>query len=337
MSASASAQTPTSFDAVIEVSRVLTEVRVVDRGGNPVLGLTADDFTVFLDGDRAEVASVAWVPSSPEVAEPDGSRGAGAPATPATEMPAEGRTIVIVFQVDFGLHVSRTVGIVRMAPRAAAFVRRLGPSDRVALLTHGSSLELHSDFTRDHEALARMIDVQKILAARGAPLPSAPPLLGDHLDPEAAKSAADLSDALELLGQALVHQPGTKSMIFFGYGLGRMTAGPRVTVGDGYERAMTALTASRTSVFSLDITDADAHSLAAGLRTVSEDTGGFYVTTRVFPDTAMERLARVISSYYELEIIPPDDLEADFKIKVEVERPGATVYTRQWNPSSYEF
>jgi VWFA-related protein len=331
------AQTPTPFGAVIEVSRVLTEVRVVDRSGNPVPGLTPEAFRVFLDGELAEVASVVWIPSTPEAAESSTPRAPEPSATPAPEPRLEGRTIVIVFQVDFGLHVSRTVGIVRMAPRAAAFVRSLGPDDRVALLTYGSRLQLQSDFTIDHESLAEMIDVQKLLGSGAVPPPPAPPLLGDHLDPEAMENAADLSYALELLGRALGRLPGTKSMIFFGYGLGRMTAGANVTVGDGYEHAMTALTASRTSVFSLDITDADAHSLAYGLRTVSEDTGGFYVKTHLFPDTAMERLARVISSYYELEIIPPPDLRDDFKIKVKVERPGVEVHARQWNPSSYKF
>jgi VWFA-related protein len=332
-----SAQTPTPFGAAIEVSRVLTEVRVEDSKGNPVSGLTPDDFRVFLDGVRAEVASVVWVPSTAATAASPSSPVPGTAKTPVPGPPVEGRTIVIMFQVDFGLHISRTVGIVRMAPRASEFVRSLGPGDRVALMTYGSHLQLHSDFTDDHEALAEMIDVQKILSPGGEPPRVSPPLLGDYLDPEAAKNAGDLSYALELIGRALGPLPGTKSLVFFGYGLGRMTAGASVTVGDGYEHAMAALTASRTSVFSLDITDADAHSLAHGLRTVSEDTGGFYVKTHLFPDTAMERLARVISSYYELEIIPPPDLGEDFKIRVKVDRPRVSVYTRQWNPSNYKF
>ncbi len=64
------AQEPTEkpFGAEVEVSRILTEVRVVDRSGEPVQGLTADDFRVTIDGRPAAVESVLWVPP-PDLAE----------------------------------------------------------------------------------------------------------------------------------------------------------------------------------------------------------------------------------------------------------------------------
>jgi hypothetical protein len=96
---------------------------------------------------------------------------------------------------------------------------------------------------------------------------------------------------------------------------------------------MEALSVARTSVFSLDITNADYHSLEVGLRTVSEDTGGFHVKPHLFPETAMKKLVRVISSYYELSMIPPPDLGESYTIKVEVERPRTEVYVRQYHPS----
>ena len=332
----ASAQeTPTPFGTVVKVSRVLTEVRVVDFGGEPVLGLGPGDFRVRIDGQPAEVRSVLWIPSSAGAAATYETPAPGDAGEPVTVMPPEGQTIVIMFQIDFGLRVSRTEGILRMAPRAAEFVRNLGPGDRIALLTFGSHLRLHSDFTDDHPAMAELLTPRRILKADGhSPRPS-PPLLADHLDPVAAKKAADLDDGLELVGRALDRMPGTKSLVLFGYGLGVMSAGTRITIDDGYDRAMTALSKARTSVFSLDITDADYHSLELGLRAVSEDTGGFYVRTHLFPDVAMDRLARVISSYYELEIVPPADLSDDFSIKVKVDRPRVDVYVRQYNSSQY--
>jgi hypothetical protein len=89
------------------------------------------------------------------------------------------------------------------------------------------------------------------------------------------------------------------------------------------------LAAARTSVFSLDITTADWHTLEIGLRKVSADTGGIYLKTHLFPDTAMDKLVRVISSYYELSIVPPPKLEHPYRIEVTVKRPGARVYVRQ--------
>ena len=37
----------------VEVQRVLMDARVVGRGGEPVLGLSPDDFVVRVDGVRA--------------------------------------------------------------------------------------------------------------------------------------------------------------------------------------------------------------------------------------------------------------------------------------------
>jgi len=179
--------------------------------------------------------------------------------------------------------------------------------------------------------------VQNVLRSRSEGADPTSPSLTEHFDFEEARDAASMADALELIGEALKPIPGTKSLVFFGYALGRMSAGTRVTIDDGYRRAMEALSTARTSVFSLDITDADAHSLALGLRTIAEDTGGFYVKTHLFPEVAMKKLVRVISSYYELEIIPPPDLDDEYTIKVSVDRPRTDVYVRQDHPSTHHW
>ena len=100
-----------------------------------------------------------------------------------------------------------------------------------------------------------------------------------------------------------------------------------------YSAAIGALAAARTSVFSLDITTADWHTLEIGLRRVSEDTGGIYLKTHLFPETAMDKLVWVISSYYELSIKPPPKLKPPYRIDIRVKRPGARVYVRQNHPT----
>ena len=57
---------PTPFGTTVEVSRIVTEVRVVDRSGEPVQGLDVDDFKVTLNGRPVTVESVSWVPTSRE-------------------------------------------------------------------------------------------------------------------------------------------------------------------------------------------------------------------------------------------------------------------------------
>ena len=328
-SGSSTAQEQTPFGATVEVKRILTEVRVVDYDGNPIPGLGPDDFRVKIDRTRVEVESVTWIPSTTEMAlaaEPpreDSSSRTDSPRALA------GRLIVVVFQVDFAFHRSRVTGLVRMAPYAAEFVRGLGPDDRVAVFVYDSHLQLRTDFSSDLDAVAAMLSAPEILEGRMDGPPAGDLSLAEHLDLEAAKDAGIFTRAVEVIANSLEPIPGPKSLVLFGYGMGRMTAGDRITIGDAYENALEALSAARISVFSIDTTDAGYHSLEKGLRTVSRDTGGIYVKTSLFPENAMERLVRVISSYYELSIIPPPDLGDTFKIKVKVDRPGTDVYVRQ--------
>lgn len=327
-------ETPTPFGTTVEVRRIVTEVRVVDFDGSPVLGLGVEDFKVKVDGDPAEVESVLWIPSTSEAADAQSARADARTVQDRPPRPPEGRLIVVLFQVDYAPRPSRTVGLVRMAPRASEFVADLDPGDKVAVLVFSSHLQLRSDFTDDHEAIAEMVKTSEVLHGKMRMLGPANPSLAAHLDLEEAKDAASMARALELIGEALKPIPGTKSLVFFGYALGRMSAGHRITIDDGYRRAMEALSAARTSVFSLDVTDADYHSLEIGLRAVAEDTGGFYVRTHIFPDFAMEKLVKVISSYYELSILPPPDLDDEYTIKVKVDRPKTDVYVRQDHASS---
>ncbi len=324
----------TPFGGVVEVTRLLTEVRVVDREGLPIPDLSPQEFEVRIDGIRVEVESVTWVPASADVAVSESS-----PATPpdreagVSRAPPEGRLIVLVFQTDMALRRSRTVGLVKTAPLAADFVAGLGPQDQVAVLVFGTHLELRSDFTADHEAVAAALHVQEILGGDAVEPGSAGPSLIGTFDFTAARDAADMSTALAVIGRALEPIAGAKSLVFFGFGLGSMSAGERITIDDSYDRAIQALTSARCSVFSVDFTEADYHSLEKGQRKVARDTGGLYVKTFHFPEIAMRRLVRVISSYYELSITPPPDLSESFKMKVKVTRPGATVYVRQYHPS----
>jgi VWFA-related protein len=326
--ARASAQEPPRFGASVEVRRLLLEVRVVDAGGEPVAELAADDFRVSLGGRRVEAESVTFVPTSSAAADAASSAG-GRPAGPSVAA-REPRLVVVLFQTDINLY--RIKGVVRMAPQAARFVRGLEAGDLVALFTFESHLELRADFTPDREAVARMLTTREILSGSLEPPPRTEPSIGAFLDPEDAERAATLTEALEVIGGALVPIPGPKSVVFFGWGLGRYNPGHPVIERGSYYPAIDALAAARATVFTLDITSADAHTLEAGLRTVSRDTGGLYIKTYQFPDSAVDKLTRTISSYYELSLMPPDrPFEAD-ALEVTVRRRGAEVYFRRSLP-----
>jgi len=323
-------QTPTTFGTTVEVTRILTEVRVVDDAGYPIVDLGPEDFRIKISGKRAEVESVTWIPTTSEAAALVATPQDGVIPSGALLTEPKPRLIVVLFQTDINLY--RIKGVVRMAPQAADFVRNLAPTDRVAFLTFESHLELRSDFTVDHEALAEMITTTEILDATVKPPEPSSPRLGEHLNAKQARKAATMSDALELVAQALAPMPGPKTLVLFGWGIGRYNAGHPIMTAD-YGDTIAALAAARTSVFSLDITTADWHTLEIGLRKVSEDTGGIYLKTHLFPETAMDRLVRVISSYYELSIKPPPKFKHPYLIDVKVERRGARVYVRQNHPT----
>ena len=78
---------------------------------------------------------------------------------------------------------------------------------------------------------------------------------------------------------------------------------------DAYGEARRALQAARASVFCLDVTDADSHTLEAGLQMTAEDTGGFFARTHLFTEQAMQRLAGALAGHYVLfvEATAPSD------------------------------
>jgi hypothetical protein len=61
-----------------------------------------------------------------------------------------------------------------------------------------------------------------------------------------------------------------------------------------------ALHDARVSVFVLDVTSADYHSLEVGLQSVAAATGGTYARTFRQPGVAIDRIAGAISGWYVL-------------------------------------
>ena len=119
------------------------------------------------------------------------------------------------------------------------------------------------------------------------------------------KDASSPEKGLLLVGNALRPIPGPKSLILFGWGLGRL-AGDHIHPGKDYFVAERALEGARTTVFALDLSQADAHSLAAGLAAPAYATGGFYAETFHFPYLAMDRLKKTLAGHYELEVRKPE-------------------------------
>lgn len=289
---------PPRFHDTVTVERIVVDVRVVDDSGQPVPGLGPEDFKVKVDGKPVLVESALWVGVEEDagvVVTPEGTA-----ATPASA--AEPRLVVFVFQKD--LDRSRILGLIRMLDKVDRLLDVLASGDRAAGLIFDSNLRLLQDFTDDRGRLRRALR-NGVLEGRMSVQESDEPSLLAHLDTRAAKRAASPERALQVIGEALQPLAGAKTLVFLGWGIGRFDRGG-VSMTPDYEPARHALQKARCSVFALDITEADYHSLEVGLIQVAEDTGGFYAKTHLFPDQALKRMERALQGYYVLSFERPE-------------------------------
>jgi VWFA-related protein len=314
---------PVVFEEAVSVERVMVDARVLD-GGKAVRDLEPEGFRVRIDGEPAELVSVTWI--SAAGAEVLRFRDRTLDETPVVA-PVRGRLIVLFFQKD--LHPTRTGGLLRLIGEARRMVERLGPDDRVAVLSFDTHLKLWCDFTNDPQALDRVIAHDVIFQERARYVEPGPdPSLAYHLSLEASRRAASPETALRLIGEALGEVEGSKTLVFLGYGLGQLS-GTTVAFHADYDDALRALLEADVTVFSLDITNADYHSLEVGLREVAAETGGFYARTHVFSGQAMERLEQALEGHYILEVAHPGGPRGRHAIDVDlVDRPGR-VYARR--------
>jgi VWFA-related protein len=317
----------------ITVARVLLDVRVTEFGGEPILGLTKSDFTVTLGGKPAPIESVTWVPESSVarvVAGIEEEDETPPPATESAPMP-RGRLFVVFVQTDFGGASERRRGQMHFLSYAKEMIETFEPDDRIAVFSFDSHLRFRLDFTGDKDRVAAAIEDAMLIADSPTPPIVPNPSLARRLDREQMLKSTSSEESLILLGNALRPIPGPKTLLLLGWGLGKLQ-GHSVSMGPKYTIARRVLESARVTIFSLDTTDADYHTLEVGLMKAAEDTGGFYAKTHIFPRLAMDRLQRTLSGHYELEVRRPDGLKpGTHEVLVRVNRRGAVVLA----PSSY--
>jgi len=336
-----------TFESAIDVSLLTMVVRVVDTWGNPVLGLQPQDFRVRVGPREVPVAALDWISADDQAAGELDERGAevasstrgedaaaiAAPARSSKPLdalpaaPATGRLVVLFVQAD--LTPIRISGQMRLRPYTRELLATLHPSDRVAVVSFDSHLKLWQDFASDLDATLAAVDEAMLFSPERTVEPATPPApsLAARFDLAAARQAASPERALELVARALEPLAGEKTLLFLGWGMGRFDRGG-VSMAPGFAPAVRALRGAHVSVFVLDTTSADSHSLAAGLEQVAEATGGAYFSTFRLPQIATRTLARAISGYYVLTLDHGALGEQDGKVKVELRDKQGTVLAR---------
>jgi VWFA-related protein len=308
----------------VDVTRVLVDVRAVDRAGRPLNGLTAADFDVDVDGARARVDSVEWVGAVPSSAAETASV---EPPVRVSDREAPGRLIVLLFQKD--LEPTRIVGLMRMLIEWQPFLDGFTPRDRIAVLSYDSHLKIWTDFTGDLGVVKQILQHGILFERPPAVAEAEGPSLVAALRPDTARRTYTIERALVRIAAALRPLPGAKSVVLIGHGFGQLTRAGVMMNGE-YADARDALIAARASVFSLDVTQADAHSLEAGLQFVSEDTGGFYASTFHFSTLALDRLAGALAGHYALFVKTPRLEPGRHRVNVKLKnRKGEVLATRE--------
>lgn len=301
---------PTLLDQVVTVERVMVDARVIHRG-RAVRGMSPESFRVRIDGEPSEVFSVTWVSAAGAEA-----RGASstAPGSSGHEPPVRGRLVVLFFQKD--LHPTRTRGFLLLLQESRRLLSRFGPEDRVAILSFDTHLKLWRDFTDDTETLDEALSSDVIFKGRARYIEPGPdPSLAASLGLEDSRRAATPEAALRLIAEALAEIPGSKTLVFMGHGLGGQV-GPNVSLHADYGSARRALVEADVTVFTLDVTDADRHTLEVGLQDIAWETGGFYARTHNFSRQAMGRIDEALAGHYVLEVAHPGGAPGRHEIDV---------------------
>ncbi|HTY42661.1 MAG TPA: VWA domain-containing protein [Thermoanaerobaculia bacterium] len=291
----------------VHVTVVEVTLHAADRTGEPVRGLGPRDLRLYVDGRDVPIESLDWVSNERRAeTEPPPRTTAPGPAAPpaAADATPTGRLIVFFFQ--WHIEAVKIEGHLRMSRQALEFLDTLQPDDEVAVVTFGSSLWLRQDFTRDR-ARARAA-IKKALVLENAPASPEPPSLEGIV--RGRDGVTSIEKAFIALGDALRPLPGSKAILFLGWGVGDVSfLAPGAGLGTmryspEYERAIAALGRAQAPVFALDVSGGH-HSLEAGLERLSFETGGYYLPTWDFPRWAMKTAASAIQGHYVLVFRPP--------------------------------
>ncbi|HEY1435823.1 MAG TPA: VWA domain-containing protein [Thermoanaerobaculia bacterium] len=327
LAAPALAQEPVQEQVTVGIVEVT--LHASDRFGEPIVGLKASDLTLLVDGKPAPIETLEWTSSvSSDSSKEDDA--AVHETESAVAPPSTGRRIVLLFQWE--IQGAKSEGHVRMARQALEFIDTLKPDDQVAVMGFSSRLWLRQDFTSDRAKMRAAI--LGVLVPKNDESGGRPTLAAAARDGE---NATSIEKAFLAIGKALRPIPGSKAIVFFGWGIGTWTAMTREAGGVGrmnysrdFDAALQALQQAQAPVFTLD-TSAGHHQLEAGLERLSFETGGYYLPTYDFPSWAMKTAARALTGHYVLIFRPPGGRHGPHEITIKAPSGVRLLYRQQYD------
>jgi len=350
MAPRAQQQAPPTFRSGVDILNL--DVSVLDKERRPVRGLTADDFTVLVEGKPRPVVafSAVEVPRRPAISHTASWLNTVPSDVSTNEVAPDGRALVIVFD-----HSIRFDDQDRARKAAVAAVDALGPNDVAAIaFTDGfKHVNTFQGFTNDK---ARLLDVIR-RPITFAPDPD-PSITGGSEVSASCYCNICAYDRIGEIADDLGHVSGRrKSMLFLGYDTapeakpGCMDAWARardIMVGHLSRANLTVHVADpsgaqplETGLRTRDRAGANPTNPSAGLtnpsfmreqwlRFFSDATQARFVYEDNAPDRAVPAIIDETSSYYLLAVqVAPDEAEKlPARIQVRVKDKNLTVQSR---------
>jgi len=324
---------PPTFRSGAELVRV--DVTVVDRSGEPVTTLTADDFDVEEDGAVQSVQSFKFVSADGQPpAGDDVSLDIRSPEHAAAEASRDEVRVFVIFWDEY--HIGKFASAIQGRKALTTLVSSaFGPTDLVALMDPLLPVDALR-FTRDRAELADRI--RKLEGRFGIYLPTRSVLEDAQLqrrDPARVRSEVTMS----ALKSAAVHlgslKEGRKAIVFVSEGL------PSLGMEEfsQLEEMIKAANHNNTAIYTFDPRGLVGVSDDI-LRSLADRTGGGPIVDTNMPEKALRQVVKDASAFYLIGYSPaknPQDGKFH-SIKVRVKRRGVTVRARKgyWAPTATE-
>jgi VWFA-related protein len=226
----------------IRANSDLVQISVVarDRKGGFVRGLTKDDFALMEDGRPQQLSAVDLetvdVVHDPGTPQPMWRLPIFSSSAPVPADAARGLRLVVLFFDFTSLHLPDAARSLRAAE---AYVRNIGSSDRVAVVTLAPKLEVQQDFTGDEAELQRAL--KRLRGLNQTVLET------DYPSYELFNAYGRLR-SLRLLSNTLAKMPPKKSVVIFA---GDVPFGPDLTA---IKATTDAAVRARVSFYGVDAT-----------------------------------------------------------------------------------
>lgn len=323
-------QQPPVFRTGTDLIRV--DVTVIDRRGNPVTTLSADDFEVRDNGQPQTISSFKLIEANGQPPDNDMSLPIRSVGHAAAEAARDDVRVFLIFWDEY--HIDPFVGSARARDALTRVVlEAFGPTDLVAFMDPLLPLDAIR-FTRDRRDLAEQ--VHRLRGRRGVYFPPRSGIEEEHLREMRYIERIRNQVSVSVVQAAAVHlatlRDGRKSLIVISEGLG----GPPGVLRD----LIRAANDSNTAIYVVDPRGLQVQgALSSFLQSIAYETGGEPLVSNDIA-AAFKRVVKQASAFYLLGYaMAGTPMDGRFhEIKVRVKQPGLDVRSRSgyWAPRATE-